>query len=313
MKKVNKALMATVAILLSLVLITTSVVSGIFAKFVDTKSAGATISFKKWGVTVTLTPNETQLDTVNGNHGNQSTFTATLDSTGTNASYEIKNLKLAPGDTLSKLAHFTVSGNAEVPLRVNIIIHVNFAESDFTVTTISNNTALDTEAELKKVYPSIDNAIGSCLFPVRFRTYLKRTGADKTESYVNLCNPFRADVKNGTKVETTCASILCDYLDVSKDTTVYTSDACVYKDFLTPGTQIVFHPKPADDTKAANEDIDINDFYLGFDYPITSSRPNDTKNLTEAAVNAVSTYLSQNKPNATFDVRFTVSVEQIVT
>ncbi len=50
MKKVNKALMSTVAILLSLVLITTSVVSGIFAKFVETKSAGATVSLKAFGL-----------------------------------------------------------------------------------------------------------------------------------------------------------------------------------------------------------------------------------------------------------------------
>ena len=54
MKKVNKALMSTVAILLSLVLITTSVVSGIFAKFVDTKSAGSTVSLKAFGLTLTV-------------------------------------------------------------------------------------------------------------------------------------------------------------------------------------------------------------------------------------------------------------------
>ena len=54
MKKVNKALMSTVAILLSLVLISTSVLSGVFAKFVDTKSAGATVSLKAFGLTLTV-------------------------------------------------------------------------------------------------------------------------------------------------------------------------------------------------------------------------------------------------------------------
>ena len=54
MKKVNKALMATVAILLSLVLISTSVLSGVFAKFVETKSAGATVSLKAFGLTLTV-------------------------------------------------------------------------------------------------------------------------------------------------------------------------------------------------------------------------------------------------------------------
>ena len=54
MKKVNKALMSTVAILLSLVLISTSVLSGVFAKFVETKSAGATVSLKAFGLTLTV-------------------------------------------------------------------------------------------------------------------------------------------------------------------------------------------------------------------------------------------------------------------
>ena len=53
MKKVNKILMATVSILLSLVLLSTSLVSGIFAKYVIKNSAESNVGFKKWGITVT--------------------------------------------------------------------------------------------------------------------------------------------------------------------------------------------------------------------------------------------------------------------
>lgn len=52
MKKVNKILMATVAILLSLVLISTCLVSGTLAKFAIIKDATTEVSFKKFGVTM---------------------------------------------------------------------------------------------------------------------------------------------------------------------------------------------------------------------------------------------------------------------
>lgn len=52
MKKANKILMAAVAILLSLVLISTSVLSGVFAKFVITDKADISVGFTKWGITI---------------------------------------------------------------------------------------------------------------------------------------------------------------------------------------------------------------------------------------------------------------------
>ena len=294
MKKANKILMAAVAILLSLVLISTSVLSGVFAKFVITDKADISVGFTKWGVTVNLVADEAgQLATVNANHGNQAAFTATLDSSGNNATYEIKNLKLAPGDNLDKIAHFTISGSAEVPLRVYIIFHINFTADDFTIPTNVSEVS----------YPNIANAKGCCLFPIHFGTYLKNP-TNNTYDFVDISNPFRSSVTTGNVAEGTCKNIFDDKLDVTQST--INGDGCVYKDFSTPGTKISFNHKT---TKKTMEGLD---FYLGFDYLIETSRSSGP-NLSEAAVNAVSTYLSQNKPNATFDVRFTVSVEQIVT
>ena len=53
MRKTNRIMMGTVSILLCLVLVTTSVLSGIFAKFVTKRNVEANIAFKKWGITVT--------------------------------------------------------------------------------------------------------------------------------------------------------------------------------------------------------------------------------------------------------------------
>ena len=62
MKKVNKIMMATVAILLSLVLISTSLVSGIFAKFVIKKEVGVPIKFKNFGVTMQVKHNGVKIE-----------------------------------------------------------------------------------------------------------------------------------------------------------------------------------------------------------------------------------------------------------
>ena len=53
MRKTNRIMMGTVSILLCLVLVTTSVLSGIFAKYVTNRKAEANVTFKKWGITVT--------------------------------------------------------------------------------------------------------------------------------------------------------------------------------------------------------------------------------------------------------------------
>ena len=67
MKKANKILMVAVAILLSLVLITTSIVSGIFAKFILTKTAESGVKLEKFGLTLTVSSSySTATPTSNG-------------------------------------------------------------------------------------------------------------------------------------------------------------------------------------------------------------------------------------------------------
>ena len=52
MKKLNRIMMATVSILLSLVLMSTCIVSGVFARYAIKKGAKVDMSFKKWGITI---------------------------------------------------------------------------------------------------------------------------------------------------------------------------------------------------------------------------------------------------------------------
>ena len=133
-KRFNKILMMTVAILLCFVLISTSVVSGIFAKYVITRSAGATVSLKKFGITLTVT-------------GNETTNIATVDATSTaktnNKAVTVAvTVNLAPGETATDVISIGISNKASVDTNLKI----KFEEtnrSGFTVPTSVSGAKLE--------------------------------------------------------------------------------------------------------------------------------------------------------------------------
>ncbi len=127
MKKTNKILMATVAILLSLVLISTSVLSSVFARFVNSRGMDATMKFKKLGVELSLAYDATKLAAAGA--------TVTPTKNGDFLSLAISGLKMAPGDNLKDVIKFTFSENsvAGVPLKVVIDIDVNYNVSEFLI------------------------------------------------------------------------------------------------------------------------------------------------------------------------------------
>ena len=129
MRKANKILMATVAILLCLVLITTSVASGIFAKFVITKSGEATITFERFGVTVTMTPSaELKTAAGSGNFSTEEVFT------NTGYVFTISNIKMIPGMDFTDAVRFEFSGTPTVPVQINITPTVTYSNKVHTMT-----------------------------------------------------------------------------------------------------------------------------------------------------------------------------------
>ena len=107
-KRFNKILMMTVAILLCFVLISTSVVSGIFAKYVITRSAGATVSLKAFGLTLEVA----------GKSGYVAS-TTTVNSTTVDAAVTVP---LAPGDDINDVLTVTIGGAATV--NTNLVVTV---------------------------------------------------------------------------------------------------------------------------------------------------------------------------------------------
>ncbi|MBE6533837.1 MAG: hypothetical protein E7678_02550 [Ruminococcaceae bacterium] len=126
MRKVNKTMMKTVAILLSLVLITSSIISGTLAKFVTIGSASAAVSFKRFGVGTSVT-----LD---------SDFEAAVGSenierivNGDCVTINCSNLKIAPGDDFLDAFKFDFSGVSDTRLLVTMEFDVNFDNTQFTI------------------------------------------------------------------------------------------------------------------------------------------------------------------------------------
>lgn len=118
MRKINKIMMITVSILLTLTLITSSVVSGTFAKYASSGQSSATARVAKWGAVVEITANRPEV--VINTDGDAITFSADA-------------LKMGPGSDYSNLMTVKFSGTAEVKLKVKITATVNCDDSKIVI------------------------------------------------------------------------------------------------------------------------------------------------------------------------------------
>ncbi len=124
MKKVNKILMATVSVLLCLVLITTSVVSGVFAKFAIRKNTTTTMKLEKFGVKIEMSvPDETNLESYGG-----ATVNAEVPD-GESGTISITGLKMYPGCEFPRAAKFEFSGTPSVDVQLKIIPTVTYSDT----------------------------------------------------------------------------------------------------------------------------------------------------------------------------------------
>lgn len=121
MKKATKRLMMVVAILLCLVLISTSVVSGVFARFVIQKSASTSVGFTNFGITVDLvTSGLTQKSKVLKGD----TVTATYN-----------EITLKPSDDFSEAFKITIDGTPKVKTLITVDVVIDYDVSKFQIPT----------------------------------------------------------------------------------------------------------------------------------------------------------------------------------
>ena len=123
MRRANKILMATVAVLLCLVLISTSIVSGVFARFAITKKAETTVKLEQFGVKIELTPDANLVKKTEIKKGDSATV-------------EFSNLQMVPGDSFYNALNVKVTGAPTVDVVLRITCHIYYATSAYKVNDI---------------------------------------------------------------------------------------------------------------------------------------------------------------------------------
>ena len=137
MRKANKILMATVAILLCLVLISTSVVSGVFAKFAINKTAMVEkAKLKQFGLTVGLygtSSGDAGLKTFADNGGGSYNSNTNMNE-GKNIVAVAKDFKIGDGDECKNAVKFVISGTPITAAKLNIKIDLVYTADNFKIT-----------------------------------------------------------------------------------------------------------------------------------------------------------------------------------
>lgn len=156
----RKKITRLASILFALVLVTTCVISGTFAKYITQASTdGQKAKVAKWGVTVSASGklfDETYLkatdNTPNGKKGSTGTVSVEVEATGTNL--VAPGTKSYPETDTENAFKISITGEPEVAVKVSI-------------------TTSDSSNETKDV--NLDNKY----FPVKFKLWQKNVKADK--------------------------------------------------------------------------------------------------------------------------------------
>ena len=282
MKKANKILMAIVAILLALVMISTSVLSSVFAKYVTTQNTKALLNLKKFGVTVEVITDSTKLPA-----GAEITYPENKDALEKAGVYSvtIENLPIYPGvgeidnaEIYKHLVRFNFSGTANVPVQVGISTDIDL--NGF-------NTTIPTGADTSVTY-----------FPLGFSCFAYDNAGNQVGSEYTMAS---SGVTSGADVESRENKIAENFQGKFDFTN---SGNLAFKEFGTNANNktIAFKTKVDDTTTDVNEkNIAINTFDLGLFWAYSATT---TKNKYD-------TWLGQNNEGAAISVTFTVRVEQI--
>ena len=309
MRKVNKILMSAVAILLCLVLITTSVVSGIFARFTIYKKSETSVSFQSFGVHVKMTVDESGVLAKRA----QEIKTTKI---GESIQVEIIGLTLYPGDdteAFKKAIHFVFDKDAEgKPYKAGVDLDIKLRVDVSAYTKDNYKVPADKFSYIADRIK--DGQTADYFVPIGFRLNLLQ---DTKTTYVdkNVHSPWRNVVH--TDIERTFAQCIGRYTDM-----VYNlqnkSPYHAYKHF-DAGQDIVFYfdntPDQTDNTKDfQNVNVDYNkpfyDFCLGFMVPMTWSdrtwTKDSSKKYSAEEIDEISTWLLNSEENK--DRNFSLNV-----
>lgn len=280
MKKVNKILIATVAILLSLVLITTSIVSGIFARFVIIKDTNVgEITLKGFGVALKLSGTQLQ------NFVGTSNYETRYEGTDVTCTSVATNFKIGSGDEKKNAVQIYLGDSDRtptVPAVLKITIDLEYDPSIFKIVDTADTNFVGINDGETKYFMPLGFSFGgtsSCDYVAAPWFPIETTEEDKVVDYVEnyIATQMAAKISAGdsnTKAPTVSGNTI---------SIVLTKNKAIY-------------------VKVDNK---RNNFYMGFGWP------DDNRDVNGTDYNAIATYLSQRIPDdATMQIKYTVSIEQ---
>ena len=298
MKKANKILMATVAILLSLVLLSTSIVSGIFARFVIKHTATTAITLGRFGVDVSLIPKTSALQNAGAD------VELVKDEANNILSATVTGLKMIPGMEFPDAFKIQFDGTTNVDVKVSIDFCFQYDIEEFHVPagvgTLNNSGNGRNFMPIGFTFGAYNDSTS-----VVGIDYIKDSDSDKT----NNITPYNYLDKNTT--ENYFANGIANLIDVnaiSIDSPIDNAvedektDYRIYKEFrLTDGV-----PKDI----AFYSDLNgtaINTLIFGFNWPLTYS----SQLYGADTLDLVGTYLASKQYEKTISFTYTIKLEQI--
>ena len=287
MRKENKILMMVVSSLLCLTLISSCLVSGIFAKYVTTSTTQSRVTFKKMGVNVDVIVNKTALEAL-GATVNLPAADSYAVKAGT-YSVTISNLPIYPGigadpnkddsDTndvdgiYNNLVTFAFSGTANMPVKVSIGTDIAY-----------------TNLNLK-----VSGTDASAYLPIGFSC----NAGNYSNNVFTLQETFCMGSPGVTGDSTTATNRAIKIADNFRTKFGLTQDEnYVSKGFSASATApINFTISDNDKTTDKSGAGTVNAFSEGIYWPFSS---NDSKD----------TWIVENNPNGSISITYTVKVEQ---
>lgn len=270
MKKHNKNLMKVVAVLLSLVLLTSAVVSSTFAKYVVTKDASVEATLTKYNLTVNLA--------VNG-----PAQSANPTKKGDSISYTYNAVKLKPGDNYSNLIEASIKSadNKKAVVQSYITITVDVSNIRATETNATNPfkvpkanfTTLNITED--KAYLPLKVYVGGASVQDAYKSYAYDVATIESELEKVIGEGILAKLDGKTGLSAQKYERVATASDASKNMAKVTA---------TIGT-----------TEAIPE---LSGLGCGFEWP---------KNVG-GSMDEVGTWVAKTKP--TFDLKYTITVSQ---
>ena len=284
MRNRNKIVMIIVSILLCLTLISTSLVSSVFAKYTKTATGKLEqVSLKKFGVEVKITPDTASLEAAGA--------TVEIEDGNTSYTVTISNLQMVPGDAFYDALKVEVTGNPNFEAKFRMTCQIGEEDGN-------GNNSYDTNYTL----PGEATGLGdyaTVFMPLAF------TCRTKTKSRTDVCGAWHnreADYIEETIIRNTAKQLGAEYPYDNDD--YYFEETRDYYD----GENFFFEDTFA---KGVLIDGEINEFYMGFNLPITKSRSIKKPDGTTASVNTdmAGTWISEHVTTG-ITIKYTFCIEQ---